>query len=232
MYSNVPSRLPEPPPVAVKDFLLDLMDGDRVVGSIRPDAIAFLGFGNEVEAAHAAAMAHRFLARRIAQREGRRPMPIDAEPLRLVGESGERDIVASVGRVARLIEPAHAAPAGESYGFELALPAPMDELSVRAKAHMIYRGLRRSGIRWSMWAPRPAPSRPVVVPKPVVSAERDMIVADPLPVGQLAVSVLLLALAVLAVIVPASIAGILAFAGLVGLMAMRLSVALRFVPAR
>ena len=59
----IPNHLPEPPPVPRNDFPLDLLDGDRVVGWITPATIGFTGFATETEAAHAAWVAYRALAR-------------------------------------------------------------------------------------------------------------------------------------------------------------------------
>lgn len=220
----IPNHLPEPPPVR-HDFQLDLLDGDRVVGWLRPDAIGFTGFANEAEAAHAAWVAYRALSRRLARRDGRRPVPIDTEPLRLVPEGDGRFIVASRDRVAKLVEPAVTDARGNGYGFELRLDAPMDEVSVRAKALTIYRTLRRSGIRWSMWAPvsSPAPARKAAVVTER-SADAEMIVEDPLELRDLAVSVVLMAVAVIAVIVPGAVATIVALASITALLTLRLAV--------
>jgi hypothetical protein len=39
----------------------------------------------------------------------------------------------------------------DSFGFEIEVPPPDDELSVWSMAHLVYRTLRRSGLRWAMW---------------------------------------------------------------------------------
>ncbi|MGH7638258.1 MAG: hypothetical protein ACREOK_11460 [Gemmatimonadaceae bacterium] len=223
MTTLIPNHLPEPPPARQHDFQLDLLDGDRRVGWITPDTIGFVGFAHETEAAHAAWVAYRVLARRQARRAGRRPVPIDTEPLRLVTESAGRIIYGSRDRVAKLIE-GNATPTPHGFGFELQLATSLDEISVRSKAHLIYRTLRRSGVKWSMWAP-PAPS-PASLPAPVMAAplgDEEMIVGEPLALRDLAISVALLAMAVVAVIVPGAVAVFVALLGISGLVALRLT---------
>ena len=220
----IPNHLPEPPPVRRNDFQLDLLDGDRVVGWITPATIGFTGFATETEAAHAAWVAYRALARRLARRDGRRPVPIDTEPVRLVSDTDGRVIYGSRDRIARLIEPTEQ-DAAHVFGFELRLDTPLDEVSVRAKALLIYRTLRRSGIRWSMWTPVPAPAPARERPAAPVAERTDaeMIVEDPLELRELAVSVGLLAVAVLAVVVPGAVATMVALISIAGLMALRLT---------
>ena len=220
----IPNHLPEPPPVSRHDFELDLLDGDRRLGRITPRAIAFTGFANETEAAHAAWVAYRALARRLARRDGRRPVPIDTEPLRLITENDGRIIYGSRDRVAKLIEPGTAESAANGFGFELRLDAPLDEVSVRAKAHLIYRTLRRSGMKWAMWAAAIEPARPrATVRAPERLRDAEMIIGNPLELRDLAISVVLLALAIGAVIVPGAIGVTAALAAITGLILLRLT---------
>src|SRR5690349_10317210 len=86
-------------------FAADLMDGDRVVGWASGRTVGFRGFADEHEAAHAAWVAYRTLARRVARRRGTRPVPIDTVPLRLVWCDGREVILASGRVVATLIRP-------------------------------------------------------------------------------------------------------------------------------
>ena len=143
-----------PPPGAV-----ELTDGDRVVGWIVEDRVGYGGFATEQEAAHAAWVAYRTMARRRAWENGSRPPPIDIEPLS-IHRRDDFDVVAASGRdVARLVRPTpDAGNAAASYGFEIALPHAPDELTLRASAYAMYRALRRSGIRWELWRKRPAPA--------------------------------------------------------------------------
>lgn len=139
-----PAALAEPPPA----FERELHDGDVVVGRTTASTIAFIGFGDEVEASHAAWAAHRTLSWRLAARSDRRPVPVDLEPLTLSWEADERYVNASRRRIARLIQPGES---GMGWGFELPLPEPLSEVFVTAKANTIYRMLRRSGMRWRLW---------------------------------------------------------------------------------
>lgn len=144
--------LAQPPP-----FELDLRDSDRAVGWIRENVIGFRGFGDETEAIHAAWIAHRTLARRIARSHGMRLVPIDVEPLALArGDAGAADaILASNRPIASLVRPSADSAVRDSFGFELAVPVPMTELQLRGVAYLIYRTLRKSGIRWALWRPAP-----------------------------------------------------------------------------
>ena len=173
------------PPSAIHDRVglpplveLDLIDAGRVAGRIRGDTVSFRGFADETEAAHAAWLAHRTLARRLAHLQGTRPIPIDTEPLALQ-RRGDAEVILAGGAggrpIATLLRPdadtaagtAIAADIAGSFGFELRVPATgtaatASELDVRAAAHQIYRTMRKSGLRWSLW--RPAPGRPVTEP--------------------------------------------------------------------
>ena len=158
-----------PPPLE-----LDLVDAGRVAGRIRGDAVSFRGFADETEAAHAAWLAHRTLARRLARLQGTRPIPIDTEPL-AIQRRGDAEVVLAGGAggrpIATLLRPdadiaaddASGAELDGSFGFELRVPATgtaatASEMDVRAAAHQIYRTMRKSGLRWALW--RPAPGRP------------------------------------------------------------------------
>jgi hypothetical protein len=220
---SIPNYLSEPPPEARHDFALDLLDGERLVGWLRPDAIGFTGFANANEAAHAAWVAYRTLQRRLARRDHRRPVPIDTEPLRLVAENNGRIIVGSRDRVAKLVEPDVADAQENGFGFELRLDSPMDEVSMRAKAYRIYRTMRRSGVRWSMWRPAPAlaPARAAAVVADGTVAES--FIEHSLELRALALGVLLIAAAVVAFIVPGDIATMVALISIAGLILLRLT---------
>ncbi len=139
-----PDRLAVPPPPT---FHLD--DADRSVGWITGDRVGFRGFATDEEAAHAAWVAYRTLTRRLARSHGLRPVPIGTEPLALQRDGDRWLIAASGGPIATLVEPDRiTANEHDSYGFELAIPPPVDELLVRAMANLIHRTLRKSGLRW------------------------------------------------------------------------------------
>jgi hypothetical protein len=167
-----PNSMSLPPP---SSFELDLLDGDRAVGWISGSAVGFRGFANETEAAHAAWVAHRTLARRLARRHGGRPAPIDVEPLAIARDADRETILASGRPVATLVRPSANSRSGpETFGFEIQVPVAADELAMRSKGYLMYRTLRKSGLRWAMWdkrravTPRPAVARrqPVAVPAP------------------------------------------------------------------
>jgi hypothetical protein len=148
-----PDRLALPPPLD-----LDLVDAGRTTGWIADNAVGFRGFGDATEAVHAAWVAHRTLARRLARTHGGRPVPVDTEPLELQRVDGKEMILASGRPIANLIRPGPGSRSGvDSFGFELSIPTPITELQVRAKAYLMYRTLRKSGIRWAMWRPERTP---------------------------------------------------------------------------
>ena len=145
--------LAHPPP-----FEMDLVDADRPVGWIVGDTIGFRGFGDETEATHAAWVAHRTLARRLSRTHGTRLVPVDIEPLALErSDAGETDVILASNRpIATLIRPGSHSRTGGSFGFELAVPSPMAEFELRGVAYLLYRALRKSGVRWATWRPDPA----------------------------------------------------------------------------
>jgi hypothetical protein len=138
-----------PPPLQ-----LDLIDAGRTVGWVAGDAVGFRGFSNETEAAHAAWVAHRAIARRVARRTGGRPIPIDTEPLALEWRNDRQVVLASGRAIASLVGPSAESRSGsDSFGFEIRIPSAVGELEMRSKAYLIYRTLRKSGIRWALWQP-------------------------------------------------------------------------------
>jgi hypothetical protein len=144
-----PDRFGLPPPLE-----LDLVDAGRPAGWIAGNAVGFRGFGDEAEATHAAWVAHRALARRLARTHGLRPVPIDIEPLALHKVARGGMILASGKPIATLVRPGPESRSGvDSFGFELQVPAPVTELEARAMAYLMYRTLRKSGLRWAMWRP-------------------------------------------------------------------------------
>lgn len=152
-----PNRTDLPPPRTSS-----LSDAGRVVGWVGDETIGFGGFANEDEAMSAAWMAHRILSRLGARPGGPRPVPIDVEPLSLVRDGGREAIRASGRTIATLIRPGDSRSGPGAFGFELRVPAWRDPARTRALAFLIYRTLRRSGIRWALWrADARADARPV-----------------------------------------------------------------------
>lgn len=148
----ITSHLATPPPAARRDLLA----GDTVFGWIDGMTIGFRGFRDEAEAVHAAWVAYRTMSRRFAREGRRRPLPIDTEPMSLERSADVEHILAAGRPIGTLVRPgpdSHSGP--DSFGFELQLPRPADELTLRSTAHLLYLTLRRSGIRWGMWAPAP-----------------------------------------------------------------------------
>ena len=127
---------------------LDLLDGSRLVGWVRGRTVGFRGFANESEAAGAAWIAYKALARRLARRQGGPAAPTGVEPLSLQ-EVGDRKVLHASGQpFATLITPSDESLSGpRSFGFEIEVPQPADELSMRSLAYRIYRTLRASGVR-------------------------------------------------------------------------------------
>ena len=153
MTMMAPDRLALPPPLR-----LDLVDEERAVGWIDDHEIAFRGFADATEAAHAAWVAYRTIARRRARTHGTRPIPIDVEPLALQRVGDSEAIVASTRRIATLLRPGAESRRGEeSFGFVIALPEPTSELEARALADLAYRTIRKSGVRWALWRRDVAP---------------------------------------------------------------------------
>ena len=142
-----PDRLALPPPLD-----LDLVDAGRTTGWIADNAVGFRGFRDETETAHAAWVAHRTIALRLARTHGIRPVPVDTEPLAIQRVEGKDMILASGRPIATLVRPGSDSRSGvDSFGFELLIPTPITELEVRALAYLMYRTLRKSGIRWALW---------------------------------------------------------------------------------
>jgi hypothetical protein len=165
----IPGRLDLPPPLD-----LDLVDAGRRTGWIADNAVGFRGFGDETEAAHAAWVAHRTLARRLARTHGGRPVPVDVEPLAIQRVEGKEMILASGRPIAALVRPGPESRSGvDSFGFEVLTPTPITELEARAMAHLMYRTLRKSGIRWALWRPdAPRVAKAAVAPASVDVAAR------------------------------------------------------------
>jgi len=170
--ARTPSRLPTPPPLA-----LDLSHAGRPVGWVRGDTIGFRGFASNVEAAHAAWVAYRAVAQRLAKTDGRRPIPVDIGRLTLsASDDGDNGaVVMASGRpIATLLPPGPGSRSGDSFGFELRVPAPTYETRMRAMAYLAYRTLRKSGARWALWARdgQPRARRGDAVPAEAITSSR------------------------------------------------------------
>lgn len=144
-------RFALPPPAATR-----IVDGNRHVGWVSGGLLGFRGFDSEDQAMHAAWVVYRTIARRLAWRDGRRPMPVDIEEIGIRrGPMADR-ILAGGRPIATLIHPGSRSRSGpDGFGFELELPDSLDQASIQAKADLAYRTLRRSGVAWALWTRRP-----------------------------------------------------------------------------
>lgn len=131
----------------------DLVNATRRVGWLDHDRIVFIGFATVSEVAGAAWVARSALARRVAKSAGEPPPYFDPTALTLMQDGSNEWISAGEERIARLVR----APVGDGnagadrwFGFEISAPQPADQLTIRSTAHIIYRGLRRSGVRWRL----------------------------------------------------------------------------------
>jgi hypothetical protein len=142
---------------------LDLSDGGRAVGWIRGRSIGFRGFATEMDAGTGAWVAHGTVARRLARGTGGGPVPGAVEPLTFRHVDGLERILANGQQIGTLIRPgADSRSERDSFGFEIEIPAPADELRMRSMAHLIYRTLRRSGVRWSAQVPDVTQAKPSI----------------------------------------------------------------------
>ena len=213
----VANQLAQPP-----TFDLHYFDEDQRAGWVTTHAFGFRGFETEEEAMHAAYLAHRALDHRIARRDGRRPIPVTTEPLSLRGDGTLHAAGRHIGAIVRPGPESRSGP--DSFGFELPFPEPLAEVTARAKCAHVYRALRRSGIRWSMWRAAPRVKPPVVTPvergKPV--EQQPEMPWIPWWLGTLGMA---FALLVMAALTPDErLAPVLAGLALAGLMMVRLGV--------
>jgi hypothetical protein len=148
-------QLSLPPPLRS-----ELRDGIGVVGWIDENRIGFGGFDTLMEAAGAVWVAHVALERRAA--EGRREAApyFETPQLTLVRDGADEWIVVDDQRIARLLRPGdlpkssnRASPvairAMKSFGFEIVFPLGTSALTVESSSHVVYLGLRRSGLSWA-----------------------------------------------------------------------------------
>ena len=144
------TRTSRPPPPAV----FRLLDGTGTVGWIADNRLSFTGFSSIPEAATAAWVAHVALERRAAKSR-REPAPyLEPSEMQLVRSGGSEWIHSAGTRLARLVRPLQRAtdevgdPSGAWFGIEIVLLPDASDLTVGSSAHVVYRALRRSGMRW------------------------------------------------------------------------------------
>lgn len=140
-----PEHLALPPPLG-----LDLVDAGTPVGWIADDTVGFRGFADETNAAHGAWVAHRTLSRRLARTHDTPVVPAYTEPVALQRRGDQEVILASGRPIAVLKRPGGDGASGpDTFGFEIRVPPPADALRVRSMAYLMYRTLRKSGLRWA-----------------------------------------------------------------------------------
>jgi hypothetical protein len=141
------AQLAVPPP---RQAFEQLYDGTGPVGWIGDGRVAFTGFATLGEAAKAAWVAHMALERRRAKRRGEAAPHI--EPGLELWVSGADEWLTVDGKpVARLLSPASTLHDGDRwFGFELVFSPGTSTFDMESNAHVVYRGLRRSGVRWPM----------------------------------------------------------------------------------
>ena len=146
---------PPPPP-------LELRVADLVVGWIDGDVVKFRGFASERGAAHAAAVAHQAMLRRLA-RGSRAAASANESDLAAVRRASDRANAPANGRsvasVLRSVGDGIRGTGAGEYAFEIRVPPPNDELRMRGMAYVMYRALRSSGVAWPLLRPATAPER-------------------------------------------------------------------------
>lgn len=222
------SHLGLPPPAPPAQWTL--YDADRAVGWTTDHTVGFHGFADQTEAVHAAWVASRALARRLAREQGTPDVTTETEPLS-VWRHGDRELILAGGRaIATLVRPGEPMPSGpHPFAFELQIPQPADELRVRAMAHLMYRTLRRSGIRWAFWEPDVEPAAPAATHDASQPAWRNLMT----PSTWAAVGLASLSLLVLALVVPNGLGATFAATGLAALAVFRAAaITGRWLPGR
>jgi hypothetical protein len=115
--------------------------------------LGFTGFASIAEASQAAWIAHVALERRAAKSRREAAPYLDPGALQLVRSGGSEWIESAGRRIARLVRPesddtGHGAEPW--FGVEVILPPDASDLMVGSSAHVVYRALRQSGMRWSI----------------------------------------------------------------------------------
>ena len=151
-----------PPSTSLPPDDIQLLDATGPLGWIDGNRLGFTGFADEAGASAAAWIAHVALERRRAKRE-LGPVPRAERAALCLARAGKEEwIEASGRRLALLVRPDASEPqtlAKEAtdrsagwYGLEIVFPEHTSALTMGSSAHVIYRGLRRSGLRWSVRA--------------------------------------------------------------------------------
>lgn len=141
------AQLAVPPP---RRALAQLSDGTGPVGWVGDGRLGFTGFATLGAAASAAWVAHVALERRRAKSRGEAAPHIEPE-LELWVSGNDEWLTVDGKRVARLLSPESTLPDGDAwFGFELVFSTATSSFAIESHAHVVYRGLRRSGVPWPM----------------------------------------------------------------------------------
>lgn len=121
-----------------------LFQDEREIGHIGGTSVSFLGFEARDDAALAASTAHRALARRRRRIPRRMDNPDD---FLILDHGATPTVVARSGVLATLLPPASENSGIAGWGFEIQLlPEEQFEVFAMARARVIWRALRRTGI--------------------------------------------------------------------------------------
>jgi hypothetical protein len=126
-----------------------LFKDDREIGYVGGTRARFQGFASRDDAALAASVAHRALARR----RGERPHSMDEPKDFLVVDRGAmQSVIARTAVLATLLPPACEDSDIGGWGFEIELlPEERCEIFAVARARVIWQALRSTGIYRRMW---------------------------------------------------------------------------------
>ncbi len=146
-------QMPVPPPK-----MSVLWNGDERIGWTRGHHIGFTGFADGNLACAAAWIANVALARRRNRNSGLHPSLSDIPSMSLRTHNRGEWIWADDRALARTFRPGTPTLATEGvdtsasrdwWSIEIELPVFATELAVASSAHVIHRGLRRSGLPWA-----------------------------------------------------------------------------------
>ncbi len=121
-----------------------LFQDEREIGHVDGTTVSFQGFATRDDAALAASVAHRALTRR----RGEQPHPVDGpKDILVVDQGSTQAVIARAGVLARLLPPAPEDSEIGGWGFEIdLLPEERFEVFAIARARVIWRGLRGTGV--------------------------------------------------------------------------------------
>jgi hypothetical protein len=135
-----------------------LFHNERQIGHVDATSLSFVGFETRDDAALAASVAHRALTKRRRRQPYRMDHPGD---FLIMDQASRAAVVARAGVLATLLPPAPEASGIDGWGFEIQLrPEEQFEVFAVARARVIWRALRASGIYRRMRQFRPGTPLP------------------------------------------------------------------------